>query len=353
MTHKNSIPEKLKITIIDYLCGKWDECDAGLLNAWLEESEDNRQLFSRLVSLWEADQMVRREKDFDPDQAWARLESRMDGKRSAADRFIRLKQLSRIAAVLILTLFIGGTGHYFLQKLFRPSFTSSGIVEYTAPYGSKTSLKLADGSFVWLNAGTTLKYNQEFGVGNRDITLSGEAYFEVAKNKQLPFKVRAEEISVKALGTRFNIKAYPDEKTIETILLEGSVEVQDHTPGGKRRVVLEPHQKAVFHDDRNDFMISEINNTAEVSWFTGKWTIKDTRMENLAKLLERRYNINFEFDDERIEDYEFGCTIKDETIEQILTAITYSAPVKYRIVNNQVTLSNDEDKMEKYKKLLK
>lgn len=353
MTHRNSIPENLKITIVNYLCGKWDECDASLLTAWLEESNENKQLFSLLVDLWEADQLVRREKDFDPDQAWARLESEMNEKGSHPGRFARLKQLSRIAAVFVLTLLIGGTGHYFIQKLTRTSFTSSGIVEYTAPYGSKTSLKLADGSFVWLNAGTTLKYDQGFGSNNRDIALSGEAYFEVAKNRQLPFMVKAGEVSVKALGTKFNVKAYPDEKTIETILLEGAVKVQSHTPGEKRSMMLKPHQKAIFYDDCDDFAISGINNTDEVSWVTDKWIIKNTRLENLAKLLERRYNIDFKFDDERIKDYEFGCTIKDETIEQILTAITYSAPIKYRIINNQVTLSINENKMEKYKKLLK
>jgi ferric-dicitrate binding protein FerR (iron transport regulator) len=353
MTHGNSIPEKLKIAIINYLCRKWDECDADLLTAWLEESDENRQLFSRLINLWEADQIVRREKDFNPDRAWARLESGMSEKRSDVGRFSRLKQISRIAAVLILTLLAGGAGHYLLQKLTRSSFTSSGIVEYTAPYGSKTNLKLPDGSFVWLNAGTTLKYDQEFGNKNRDISLSGEAYFEVVKNRRLPFMVKAKEISVKALGTKFNVKAYPDEKTIETILLEGSVEVQNHTPGEKRSMILEPHQKALFHDDRNDFTVLAIRNTDEVSWFTGKWVIRNTRLENLAKLLERRYNIDFKFDDERIKNYEFGCTIKDETIEQVLTAITYSAPLKYRIINNQVTLLIDESKMNKYKTLLK
>ena len=353
MAYGNSIPEKLKITIINYLCRKWDECDAGLLIAWLEESDENRQLFRQLVDLWEADQIVKREKDFNPDQIWARLESRMNKKGSHASRFVRLKQLSRIAAIIILTLLIGGTAHYFLQKLTRPSFTSSGIVEYTALYGSKTNLKLPDGSFVWLNAGTTLKYDQGFGNENRDITLSGEAYFEVAENRRLPFMVKAREISVMALGTKFNVKVYPDEKVIEIILLEGSVKVQNHTPGVKRSVILEPHQKAVFQDDRNDFVVSAIKNMADVSWFTGKWIIKNTRLENLAKLLERRYNIDFKFDDERIKDYEFGCIIKDETIEQVLTAITYLAPVKYRIINNHVTLLIDESKINKYKFLLK
>jgi len=158
---------------------------------------------------------------------------------------------------------------------------------------------------------------------------------------------------VMALGTKFNVKAYPDEKVIETVLLEGAVKVQNHTPGAERSMILEPHQKAVFQDGRNDFTVSAIRNTADVSWFTGKWVIKNTRLENLAKLLERRYDIDFKFDDERIKDYEFGCTIKDETIEQVLTAITYSAPVKYRIINSQVTLLIDESKLDKYKTLLK
>jgi ferric-dicitrate binding protein FerR (iron transport regulator) len=353
MTQKNPISEKIKIAIINYLSGKWDDCDSQELTAWLEESDQNRQLFGQIVDLWEADQMVRREKDFNPYRAWHRLEAKIDAKTSSMNRFAGLRLVLRYAAVFILALFLGGAGYYFLQKHGDPAFSSSKIVEYTTPYGSKTNLKLLDGSLVWLNAGTTLKYDQGFGSKNRYIELSGEAYFEVAKNRELPFIVKAKNVSVRAIGTKFNVKAYPEEKTIETILLEGSVKVKDQAAGKQKSVLLTPDQKAIYYSEHGNIIISVIENTAEVSWFTNEWVIKNKKLGELAKLLERCYNIDFTFNDERIKNYEFGGTIKDETIEQVLTAITYSSPLKYKIINNHVTLSIDEDKLSKYKTLLK
>jgi len=350
MAQRNILSEEIKVSIINYLSGKWEECDSVLLTAWLEESDENSKLFSQLVDLWEADKMARQENNFNPDKAWMRLESKMNSKN---DQFSLFRQISRYAAVFILALLLGGLGYSWLQPHFNSGSSSSALVEYTAPYGSKTSLKLADGSLVWLNAGTTLKYDQQFGSRNRDIELSGEAYFEVAKNKDLPFTVNAKEMSVMALGTKFNVKAYPEETAVETILLEGSVKLQNSETGKRSEILLNPGQKAILNSGSNKFEVLATSDTYEVSWITNKWVIKNTKLGEFAKLLERRYNIDFTFSDERIKEYEFGGTIKDETIEQVLTAISYSAPLKYKIINKHVTLTIDEHKVDKYKALLK
>jgi len=352
MTQQNPISEKLKLTIINFLSKNREECDSLLLKEWLDEREENRRLFRQLVNLWETDQLAIREKDFNPDSAWKRLESQMNRQKPNILRLARISPFIRYAAVFILALLLGGTGYHFLQKQAEVA-TAVGLVEYTAPYGSKTQLKLLDGSLVWLNAGTTLTYNQGFGSKNRNIRLSGEAYFEVAKNAELPFTVQAKEIVVKALGTKFNVKAYPEEKNIETILLEGSVKIWNEREGEQKNIRMHPDQKALFNIDHNNFSLSDIANTSEVSWITDNWVIKNTNMDELAKLLQRRYNLSFIFTDEKIKDYEFGGTIRNETIEQILTAITYSAPINYRIINNQVTLSIDTRKLKQYKEILK
>lgn len=353
MAQKEPISEKLKISIINYLSGKWEECDSVLLNEWLESSPENSNLFGQLVDLWEADHISRREKEFNTDMAWSRIESQMNHNSSGIIRFPAVKHITRYAAIFVLALVLGGIGYSLFQNKIRSNFYSSSVVEYTAPYGSKTSLKLLDGSLVWLNAGTILKYNQGFGTRNRNIELSGEAYFEVAKNKKLPFVVNAKELSVRAVGTKFNVKAYPEETAVETILMEGSVKVKALTAGGKSEVLLTPNQKAIFSLQDNKLNVSATNDTDEISWFTDKWVIKNKKLGEFAKLLERRYNIDFTFNDEQIKNYEFGGTIKDETIEQVLTAISYSAPLKYKIINKHVTLSIDESKLSKYKTLLK
>ncbi|MDX9881166.1 MAG: DUF4974 domain-containing protein [Prolixibacteraceae bacterium] len=350
MAQKNNLSEKIKVSIVSYLCGNRDGCDSALLTAWLEESEENSRLFGQLVDLWEAGQISRREKDFDVDKAWARLGTKMGSKKNP---FLFFRQIGRYAAVFMVALFIGGLVYSWLQPRFSAGLSSSSWVEYTAPYGSKTNLKLNDGSFVWLNAGTTLRVDPQFGTRNRNIQLEGEACFEVAKNKKLPLVVKAKEISVTALGTKFNVKAYPDEAAVQTILIEGLVKLQNHTTGKPSEVLLKPGQKAVFNPSDNQFTVLDSPDVYEVSWTTNKWVIKNTTLGELSRLLERRYNVDFTFSDERIKTYEFGGTIKDETIEQVLTAISYSSPLKYKLINKHVTLSIDESKLKNFETLLK
>lgn len=349
MSQEKSISEEVKIAIINYLSRNWEDCDSTMLNSWLEEDSENSRLFGQLVDLWEADQILRGEQSFDPSKAWTRLESKMNIKPSIVVRLGGINQLARYAAIFILALVLGGIGSYLIQGHFESNLLSKNTVEYTAPYGSKTNLKLLDGSHVWLNAGTTLKYNQGFGTTNRDIQLVGEAYFEVAKSKKLPFIVNAKEISVTAVGTKFNVKAYPEEKMVETILLEGSVKLENE----QKSVLLHPNQKAIIDSKQDGIVVSNVKNLYEVSWRTDNWIIKNTNLGSLAKLLERRYNIEITFDVDSIKNYEFAGIIKDETIEQVLTAITYVAPLKYKIVNKNVTISIDKDKLNKYDKILR
>ncbi|MGV8135818.1 MAG: FecR family protein [Mangrovibacterium sp.] len=342
--------DKVKIAIVNYLSGEWEKCDSRLLTDWINESTDHQEQFRQLVDLWELDRLNRHEKDFNPDHAWIRLKSEMKPKASFMNRFTQFKQLRKYAAIMILTL-VAGTVGYLLQKGI-PKDPPSGVVEYTVPYGSKTHIRMPDGSGIWINAGSVIKYDQGFGNTNRNLQLSGEAYFEVAKKKDLPFVVRAKSISVKALGTKFNVKAYPEETNIETILLEGRVEVQD-MKNKNEKILLKPNQKAGYSTIENNFSVSAIEDNSEISWYREKWIIRNMNMLQFTKLLERRYNIDFEFEDERIKTYEFGGTIKDETLEQVLTAITYSAPVNYSLKNKHVNLSIDESKLNEYDTLLK
>lgn len=348
-----AISDDVKIAIVNYLSGEWEKCDSQLLTAWLNESTDHAAQFRQLVDLWELDRITLHEKDFNPDQAWIRLESKMKPKTSFINRVTQYNHFGKYAAVIILAVIIGTIGYSLLQKGITKGLPSSRVVEYTVPYGSKTHIRMPDGSGIWINAGSVIKYDQGFGNTNRNLQLSGEAYFEVAKEKDLPFVVQAKGISVTAVGTKFNVKAYPEEVNIETILLEGTVEVQDLSHDEHKKILLKPNQKAGYSTAENNFSVSAVEDNSEVSWYLEKWIIRNMSMLKFTKLLERRYNINFEFEDERIKTYEFGGTIKNETLEQVLTAITYSAPIKYSLKNKHVKLSIDESKLNEYDILLK
>ena len=236
-------------------------------------------------------------------------------------------------------------------------------------------MSLADGSKVWLNSGSTLKCKNSFGSNNRELHLTGEAFFEVEKNKDLPFVVKTSEIHIIALGTKFNVKAYSEEKTIETTLIEGSVKIESIVVKLSDNLVLKPNDKAVFTRKSQTVVLTqnknqtidqaqiqeekpklEIFESVEpepiISWKDQRWVINNEKLGNLAVKLERRFDVNFIFDNDVLKEYAFRGTLEDETLEQIMEAIKLSAPVKYIIDKKTVYVMADGKQIEKFKNLM-
>jgi transmembrane sensor len=246
-------------------------------------------------------------------------------------------------------------------------------------------MTLFDGTRVWLNAGSTLGYNSSYGKSNRDVYLNGEAYFEVSKNKKLPFKVNTSAIRVTALGTVFNVKSYNDEGVIETTLEEGIVRIDPlKTSTAKnsiRPVILKPNQIAIYVKHNRVTHVTKITHqnpsvvaapasqTEEfnplpvkvayisdiklyTSWKGSRWIFKNEKFSSLAPKLERRYDVHIEFKDSLLRDYTFSGVLKEESIEQVLQAICLTSPVKFNIRSKSVILSIDNVYRNSYDKLL-
>ena len=346
MTQKADIPTNIRIAIIDYLSGDWEECKSKELNDWLEAESNNQQTFQHLINLWGAEQISKEEKNFDHNEAWNSLSEKLVHNQSTKTFNLNYKRLLTYAAIAVFALLIGGMGYSWLQRV--DFYSNQKMVEYIAPYGSRTELKLLDGSVVKLNAGTTIRYDNNFGLNNRKVELEGEAYFEVAKNEKLPFKVKTKEIAVIALGTIFNVKAYGDEDKVETTLLEGSVRVKNIEHGVKRSIVLTPSQKAVFSKQDFNFEVMQLSNLSELSWFEEEWLISNMNLQEFSRLLERRYDVEIKFQDKRIEKVVFSGKFKDETIEQIMEAVSLISPVKYKFVNKKIELNIDENRLKEF-----
>ncbi|WP_126974501.1 FecR family protein [Gynurincola endophyticus] len=165
----------------------------------------------------------------------------------------------------------------------------------TTPKGRQFNLVLADGTKVWLNAGSSLKYPTVFKGNERRVTVSGEAYFEVAHNKALPFFVNVEnKAEVKVLGTHFNINAYTDEKSINTTLLEGAVLVKKYKSGkidNNAGVVLKPGTQAQITEKETIRVVSDVETEQIVAWKNGIFNFDDIGLEDVMRQLERWYNI--------------------------------------------------------------
>lgn len=375
MKSQIQITEEEQKAIVEYLSGAFSESEAQILHHWLAKSESNRLLFDQFAAIWHSSYHKTIHEKIDAKQAWADLQNQI-GIQNKKAKNINWKEILRIAAVFMVALFLGGLSYNFIDW-GKGNNPEPLYVEYFSPLGSRSFVQLADGSKVWLNSGSTLKYQNSFGTNNRELLLTGEAYFEVEKNKDLPFVVKTSEIDIIALGTQFNVKAYSEEKTIETTLIEGSVKLESKTVKLADNLVLKPNEKAVFTKKNQERELKLLNDQQKesseapivqakpkleiiqsvepkpiISWKEQRWVINNEKLGNLAVKLERRYDVNFIFDNEVLEEYSFRGTLEDETLEQIMEAIKFSAPIKYIIDKKTVYVMADGKKMEKFKNLM-
>lgn len=372
MSKEIKITKEEKKAIVNYLSGELTNSNSEILNHWLDISENNKLIFDQFSDIWQASLHNKLSTQIDADKAWSELQNQLHIQDKKTKNIV-LHEIIRIAAVFVIALFLGGLGYYFIDQK-KDIISEPLYVEYVSPLGSRSFVKLADGSKIWLNAGSTLKYQNSYGINNRELQLTGEAFFEVEKNKDLPFIVKTSEIDITALGTKFNVKAYSEEKTIETTLIEGSVKLESSTVKLKEDLFLKPNEKAVFtkknqsleliaHQQQNNTPVSavakpklEIIESVEpepiISWKDKRWIINNEKLGDLAIKLERRYDVNFIFDNELLKEHSFGGTLEDETLEQILEAISFSSPIKYVIDNKTVYIILDIQKMKNFKLLL-
>lgn len=204
-------------------------------------------------------------------------------------------------------------------------------LEVIAPMGSRTVVHLSDGSEVHLNYGSKIKYPQFFSGKTREVALTGEGFFKVAHNPEKPFIVKAGSLEITAVGTTFNVLAYPDNDIIETTLVNGKVILDKVDQNGKSKTIktMRPGQHVNFNSLTNDISSTEGNIEKYVSWTVGKLILEDTPILQVTERLSRMFNVDFEVTDE-IKGYIYTVTLADESLSQILDLITIATPVVYK-----------------------
>jgi ferric-dicitrate binding protein FerR (iron transport regulator) len=314
-------------------------------------------------------------KDTDYDRLFRSIQ-KIISEQQSNKRTINLRfNLVRIAAIVVVAFILGGTMSYFLLRNGIKSTAS--FCEVTAPLGSTSEIILPDDSRVWLNAGSKIRYSTTFNQNDRLLFLEGEGYFKVAKNQELPFIVDAFGFEVKAIGTEFNVKAYEDDATIETTMVEGKVTLQHSTEDILEGVYLTPNQKATFYKSKETLTVEVIKKLEEkkeelnyipehrlviapridpksiVSWKENQLIIEREQLGELAEILSRKYNFSFEFKSEDIKRFRFSGTLDDETLQQVMDVIKISSPIDYVIVGKTVFVERNDKRVPEFEKLYK
>ncbi|NWJ52474.1 MAG: FecR family protein [Bacteroidetes bacterium] len=297
-------------------------------------------------------------------------------------RIIRIfKNIGKVAAVFIPAFFIGVI-YMSLNGRGISTLGTKSFCEIKAPLGAKTEITLPDGSHVLLNAGSTIKYFSDFNISNRNLSLEGEAYFKVAKNKKIPLIVNAANINIRAVGTAFNVKAYKNEGLIETTLIEGIVEISkgEDKEDQSEKISLKPNQKAIYVKENNNLAVYSTNRNEKektdtktatkeiyvksivsdkvdvapiVAWTQDKLMFRGETLENICVKLNRKYDCTFEFENEGVKNLRFTGTLEDETLEQVLNVIKLISPIDYSINKKAVVIKENTKQASRYFKFMK
>ena len=213
--------------------------------------------------------------------------------------------------------------------------------ELQIPYGKIFDVELSDGTLVHLNSGTTMRYPVKFLKGQkREVFIDGEAYFKVAKDERHPFIVHADAISVEVLGTEFNISSYPEDATIKTVLVEGSVS-QSNSFFPKDNVKLEPGQKAAWNKFAHDTEVEEVEVNLYTGWIKGEMIFQNAKFEDMAKKLERRYNVSVQNNNEKLKSMRLNArfNVNVESIEDVLSFINEIETFEYSIDDKTILIN--------------
>ena len=202
------------------------------------------------------------------------------------------------------------------------------------PRGGLYLLVLADGTRVWMNSDSHLKYPVMFAGGKREVILSGEAYFDVVKDKSAPFIVRTESGNIEVLGTEFNIKCYSDEIALVTTLVNGKVKFDD---GINPSVILKPEEQLIFEKENSQSIVRKVNVNHYISWKDNRLSFQGETLDMIMKTLSRWYNVEVVFEDSTLKALEFSGNLDRFTdIQEFLSLFELGVNVKFEVKNRTV-----------------
>jgi len=276
-------------------------------------------------------------KRYDKDKAWQRFLART-GKTIETTHDKKLWHVLWQSAAAIAMLFI--VSHVSYRQGGKQMNIEFAEVNIEAPWGSQVKTGLPDGSTVWLNADSKLTYSQGFGINERNVYLSGEGYFEVTPNENLPFSVHTDELQVSVLGTKFNLRNYPDDGEATVCILEGKVSIGNHIRKGEN-IIMEPDQKIFLNKSNGDMRLTKLTTARnDAEWTRGYLLFDEELISDIAKNLERTYNVNITIHPDLANMRFYGRFVrKESSIKEIMDMLAATGKIKYRINGKEIVIN--------------
>lgn len=339
-----------------YVAGEIDSISLARLAQWAELAESNKNYIKRELELHVALQVCHDSTPFDAEKAYARFLTRKQlvaaeaaeplvaarvaaqGATEPAGRKGRsvslVRRIMQVAALV--ALLVAPFAAYWQGSKLRMERYAEMSIE--APMGAKSKIYLPDGTLVWLNAGSKLLYAQSFGIEDRQIKLEGEGYFEVAHNSKLPFKINSEALNLEVVGTQFNFKAYLEDERVVVSLMEGAVALENRMRE-MPQITLKPNEQLTLHKTTGKLYKTTLKGATARAWTNGELFFDEVPLREIAKELERGYNLRVVVADSLKDRKFYGVFVRENNqLEEVLKMIASTGRIKYKYENGKYLL---------------
>jgi ferric-dicitrate binding protein FerR (iron transport regulator) len=308
-----------------YLNGHHTPGDYQQVKAWFGKTGQTEQLDGFIHQNWQEfkEQLPGKDLNFILQKIQRQIYLNEKRKKTTLWHFYR-----QVAAVLLFPVLLV-TAYLFINN---NNFQDSAWAEIHSPVGARTQFQLPDGTSGWLNSSSSIRY--EAGFKNREVKITGEAYFDVAKKNGEQFIVQTAALDITVLGTKFNVAAYPEDNFTEVVLEEGKVKLD-----GKNRAfseLLSPAERFVLYSNQKMGEISKVDASIHSAWKDGKLVFRDEPLSGVLKKMERWYSVQFVMEDEQLKNHIYQATFKDETLEEVLRLLAFTAPISYEIQDRKL-----------------
>jgi len=327
----DKVSDQIEQLIINSVSGVIDSQGQAALDDWLAQSPDNTKEYEAYIKLWKnSHQIVLSDS--------VNVEASLRKTKKLIPDFNRNKRLiiylRQAAAVILLSIVFSGLIHYSLSRTERNAIEDTVYQEIRTAYGTQSQVNLPDGTLVWLNSGSILRYPESFsGKDVRSVELNGEGYFNVSKDARKPFIINTSDINIKVTGTEFNVSAYSEYQSTTIALTSGKVTLFK-TVSGVNKNLLELSPNDVAEYNKSDYKLSsrhEASLQRYVAWKEGILVFYGDPIEEVIQKLEKWYNVKINITDREIVRYRLTATFIDEPLEQVLKLISISSPLRYKI----------------------
>ena len=299
---------------------------------WVSDSEENRDNFRKLHHAYHSSKLHYLKSEIDIDKAWDKL-NRLLPKAETKKKLIFPDFVWKVAASVLLIV-AGGLGSLWVSGLLSDQ-TQSTVKELSTFKGEKSQLVLSDGSRVWLNSQTVLKYDES---NPRNVTLDGEAFFEIEKDRTHPFEVITKSgMKVVVTGTKFNLRSYSHEPFVETTLEEGEVQIKK--ADSKLLVKLEPGQQAQYNVQTNAVNVQNVSSGLYSLWKNDELRFVDISFDELIPQIERWYGVTIKVGPKQKNDDRYTMTIKTESLQELLNMMQLTSKFSYEINKEEVKIN--------------